>query len=112
MQKKIRGKYAEDVAADRLSWKWFRLRDRNRTIRGGELDLIGYIDDILVVVEVRSVDTIDDLDAYTSATKMSHLLRSIDNWIHKHHRTWPVRLDVIYVRWNNVVERFQNVTNE
>ncbi len=112
MDKKTRWKHAEDVAVDRLVGKWLRVSDRNRTMKGGELDIVWYIDDLLVVVEVRCVDGVDDLQAYISPQKMKHLLRSIEHRVYAHQRNGAVRLDVVYVKWSHVVEWYQNVTNE
>lgn len=112
MDKKTRWTYAEDIAVDRLVWKWLRVGDRNRTMRGGELDIVGYMDDLLVVVEVRCTNYADDLHSYTSPQKMRHLLRSVAHRVHTHQWTGAVRLDIVYVKWSQVVQRYQNVTNE
>lgn len=80
-------------------------------MRWGELDIVGYMDDVLVVVEVRSVTNIDDLHDYVSSAKMGHLHHSVNQWVYAHNWKWPIRIDVVYVKWNEVVEWFQNVTN-
>lgn len=111
MKKRIRGDRAEQVAADYLIGQWFIIRDRNRTIRGGELDIVGIQGEVLVIVEVRSVDHIDDLYEYMTPQKMMHLVRSTETYVSVHDRTGQVRLDVIFVQQDKVVERYQNVTN-
>ena len=111
MHKRDRWNSAEDVAATWLTAKGMRICARNRTMRGGELDIVGYLDDLLVIIEVRSIDHIDDLQNYVSSLKVNHLIRSAQHRIHIHHWSWPLRIDVIYVKWTEVVERFQNITN-
>lgn len=111
MHKRDRWGHAEDVVANRLETKWVHIIQRNRTMRWGEIDIIAQKDDLLLIVEVRSVDQIHDLQAYMPAAKMKHLIRSSEHRIHLHRWDGPVRIDVVYVRWDSVVEWFQNVTN-
>lgn len=80
-------------------------------MRWGEIDIIAKHEDLLIIVEVRSVDQINDLHAYMSASKMKHLIRSTEHRMHVHRWDWLVRIDVMYVKWSQVVEWFQNVTN-
>lgn len=111
MEKKHRGQRAEQIAAEWLQDQWMRICDRNRTMRGGELDIVGYMDDLLVVVEVKSIDTLDDLHGYLSPTKLRHVIHTTMHRIQTHHWTWPFRIDVLFVVQDRVVERYKNVTN-
>lgn len=53
-RRKARGQRAEQLAADYLEGLGYRIVERNWRCRTGELDLIAWQGDILVIVEVRS----------------------------------------------------------
>lgn len=111
MSKKARGAQAELLVANRLVDQGIRLDDKNRTMRWWELDLICFDQEVLVIVEVKSIDFIDDLHSYVTPAKLRHLKHSLETWIRDNDRTGPVRLDVVYVKEQEIVWRFQDVTN-
>ncbi|MDP2669656.1 MAG: YraN family protein [bacterium] len=111
MQKRARGNRAEELVAQYLAEQGMTVLDRNRTIRGGELDIVCTEKDTLVVVEVRSVDHIDDLHEYMTPQKMSHLFHTIEAYILAHNRQSLVRLDVVFVQQNSILEWYKDVTN-
>lgn len=111
MSKKTRGAQAEMLVANRLADQWVHVASQNWTMRWWELDLVCFDQDVLVVVEVKSIDTLDDLHAYVTPAKLSHLKHTLETWVRTNNRTWPIRLDVVYVKWEEIVWRFQDVTN-
>lgn len=48
------GKLGEDLAAEFLTKKGYKIIDRNFLIRGGEIDLVATCDDVLVFIEVKT----------------------------------------------------------
>ncbi len=111
MSKKARGAQAENLVADYLVSQGLHLDEKNRTMRGGEIDLICFEDDVLVIVEVKSIDFIDDMHSYVTPKKITHLKHSMQQRIRDNNREWPVRLDVVYVQGSEIIGRFQNITN-
>ena len=112
MHKRARGNIGEDIAVQHLLEHGYQILDRNRTMRGGELDIICKHAEMIVFVEVRSVDHIDDLFEYMTPAKMSHLSKTMHSRIQEAEREGSRRLDVIFVQQGKVTEWFENVTNE
>ena len=48
------GKFGEDLAAEFLKKKGFKIVDRNFRIRGGEIDIVAIHEDTLVFIEVKT----------------------------------------------------------
>lgn len=53
-ERKLRGRKAEEYAAQYLLKEGYRIVERNWRCRSGELDIIAEKDEMLVIVEVRS----------------------------------------------------------
>ena len=54
MDKKQKGRFGEDAAARFLTKKGFRILARNFSMRGGEIDLVGFRKGALVFFEVKA----------------------------------------------------------
>lgn len=52
--RKAKGQLAEQAAADYLSAHGYEIVERNWRCRSGEIDIIALLDDVIVIVEVRS----------------------------------------------------------
>ncbi|WP_166268511.1 YraN family protein [Marinobacter caseinilyticus] len=96
--KKTSGQQAEEAAARYLERRGVRITDRNVFSRGGELDLIGMDDGVLVFFEVRyrgngSYSTSAESISYR---KQQRLLKAAALYLQRH-GLWnaPTRIDVI-----------------
>ncbi|WP_372964905.1 YraN family protein [Marinobacter sp.] len=96
--KKALGDYYEGVAARYLSHKGIQILERNVYSRGGEIDIIGLDNDVLVFFEVRFRKTGSLVDPISSITpaKQKRLLRAASFYLHRHH-LWDTatRIDVV-----------------
>lgn len=92
------GHFYEGVAERYLKRKGVNIINRNVYNRGGELDLIGYDEDILVFFEVRFRDSGCLVDPISSVTRLKQrkLVQAAAFYLHKN-RLWehPARIDVI-----------------
>lgn len=89
--------------------KWYHCKDKNFTIRGGELDLVMEDDNTLVVVEVKVVNYMDNLHNYITPKKLITLQKSIQIYLWKYPTNKPVRLDIVFVKGNEIVQTYENV---
>lgn len=89
--------------------KWYRCKDKNFTIRGGELDLVMEDTNTLVVVEVKVVNYMDNLHDYITAKKLSSLQKSIQTYLWKFPTSKSVRLDIVFVKWNEIIQIYEHV---
>lgn len=92
------GQHYEGVAARYLETKGVRIIDRNVHNRGGEIDLIGIEEDVLVFFEVRfrAACALVDPISSVSPLKQKRLVRAASFYLHRH-RFWDQvsRIDVI-----------------
>ena len=108
--KKTRWYLAEQlVKQEYLSHGW-KFLHQNRTIRGGEIDLIFESEREVVFVEVKCVDHTDDLHGYVTPTKLRTLARSIATY---HHRVGVpeshlMRVDVVFVKDTTILHIFDH----
>jgi putative endonuclease len=93
-----RGTHYEGVAARYLQSKGVSIIERNVYSRGGEIDLIGLDDGVLVFFEVRFRKAGGLVDPASSITrhKQQRLLRAAAFYLHRNGQ-WdaPTRIDVI-----------------
>lgn len=88
----------------------YQLLDRNYTIPGGELDLIFDAGDEVIFIEVKRVDFMQDFDYMIAPRKIVLLERTIDQYCYKRAIEKSVRLDVVFVKNDQILERYENVT--
>jgi putative endonuclease len=108
--KKTIGNAGESLAAAYYAERGYEIIDRNVTFRNGEIDIVCKKDGILIFVEAKVVNYIYDLADYITPRKLMHLSRSIDIYCQQHAITSPIRLDVIFVRNDQIIECYENVT--
>ena len=101
----------EDKVIEHYKYKWYEVLDTNYTIQNGEIDIVAQKDGEIVFVEAKVVDEIDDLMWYIKPSKLRYLERTIQNYMHKKNLDFAIRLDVAFVKNNNILEVFENVTN-
>ncbi|SFR60921.1 YraN family protein [Thiomicrospira sp. ALE5] len=102
--KRALGQEYEQLAADYLSQQGGQLLAKNVTYKGGELDLVFWLEDHLVFVEVRFRDEATHghpLETITR-TKQQRLLKAARVFLqhHPHLQNQPMRFDVVYFLGN------------
>ena len=93
------GKLAEDLAADFLAKKGYKILVRNFRFQHHEIDIVSEFQDLIVVTEVkaRSYDTLIEPQEAVNKRKIKSIVQTADyfmtdNQIHK-----EVRFDIITV---------------
>lgn len=89
----------------------FEILETNYTIVGWEIDVIAQKNGMIVFVEVKVVDNIDDIMWYIKPQKLKFLERTIEDYMYKKNLNFDIRLDVVFVKNNMIYEVFENVTN-
>ncbi len=95
----LKGKHAEDLAANYLAGLGFAIIRRNVRLAGGELDIVAVENDILVFVEVKaglSRDLRQCLEAVTQ-DKMRRLTQAAQAFEAQNAMNLPCRFDVVTV---------------
>ena len=101
----------EDNVIEYYEKAGYEVLDTNYTIPGGEIDIVVQKDGEIVFVEAKVVDSIDDLMWYIKPQKLKFLEKTIQDYMYKKNLEFDVRLDVAFVKDNNILEVFENVTN-
>ena len=94
------GKEGEDVAAQYLNEKGYKILDRNFACKRGEIDIVAFKDEQIIFVEIKSRTSTKyglPSEAVTKE-KIKHLLRTAETYlIIKNLMDIDVRIDVIEV---------------
>ena len=91
----------------------YELLEKNYTIRWWEIDLLMKKWWELVVIEVKTVNDIDELDNYISPKKIWFLQRTLENFLQNIDASWieGIRMDVAFVKNGQIFEIFEDITN-
>lgn len=102
----------ERIAIDFLEDKWFKIINKNFTIRGGEIDIIAIKDNIVSFVEVKGSSKSMDFHNYITKKKIEALKRTAETRIHKNDNDniWEYKFDLILINSYKVVEFIENFT--
>lgn len=107
------GKSGENIAADYLEQKGFRIVERNYRAGRGEIDLIAWVnDDLLVFIEVktRSSDQFGGPEGAVTAKKQDLLARTAGIYMESIGYEWAIRFDIVAVLLvNNTVSEIRHV---
>lgn len=104
------GQQAEKIVENHYKGLGYQLLERNYTIPGGELDLIFDTGEEIIFIEVKRVDFMQDFDYMIAPRKIALLERTIDQYSYKRAIEKPVRLDVVFVKNDQILEKYENVT--
>lgn len=110
------GKRGEDIAAEFLKKKGFKIIDRNFRIRGGEIDIVALENDTLVFVEVKTRTSERFGSALEAITpwKLRALIKTAEFYKLKH-RGLPdaMRIDAVAIMldYDNSVKDIELVRN-
>ena len=113
MNKREKGKQGEDIVKQHYEAQGFSLIEANFTVKGGEIDLLMRKEKNLVAIEVKNLDTVDELDNYITSRKVWHLQRALNSFL-RQTGEWKfdeVRIDAVFVRNNRIIEIYENITN-
>jgi len=98
------GRAAESAACDYLVRKGYRIKQRNYTIKGGEIDIIAEKDDFIVFVEVKAKTFGYDVASYgmpssaVTQAKRTHIKKTAASYLRTHGRNGKCpRMDVIEI---------------
>lgn len=99
------GRACESAACDYLKKKGYKIRERNYTVKGGEIDIVAEKDGFLVFVEVKGKSAGYDMRAFgrpsdaVNAAKRVHLRYAASDYMRKKlpGRGLIPRMDVIEI---------------
>ena len=92
---------------------WYELIKWNYTIQWWEIDLLVKKWWELVVIEVKTVNDIDELDNYVTEKKIWFLQRTLENFLQDtdESRIEDIRMDVVFVKNGQILEIYEDITN-
>ena len=92
--------------------KWYNFIVQNFTIRWWEIDLIFEKNWQIVFVEVKVINTLEDIYGYIRQKKLKILQKAIQKFLlkNKKYKNFLKRLDVVFVKNWQIYDLFENVT--
>lgn len=113
MNTRTKGKEGEELVQKYYEGQWFSLLKANFTVKGGEIDLVMKKDSTLVAIEVKNLDTIEELDNYITSKKVWHLQRALDTFLREYGESQftEIRMDAVFLRYGKIIELYENITN-
>lgn len=113
MNNKQLGYKNEGIAKQYYLDHWYELIKWNYTIKWWEIDLLMKKWWELVVIEVKTVNDIDELDNYITEKKIWFLQRTLESFLQNidESRIEDIRMDVVFVKNNQILEIYEDVTN-
>jgi putative endonuclease len=107
------GKMGEQITAAYLEKYGFCILDRNFRIRGGEIDIIAKLEDLVVFVEVKTRNE-ESIGNYGTALesvdsgKIAHIIKTAKHWIYRNatDKEFNYRFDVaeLIFRQNKLIK--------
>ena len=93
------GNLAEDLAADYLTQKNYKILVRNFRYQKAEIDIVTEFEDLIVVVEVkaRSYDTLIEPQEAVTKKKIKSIVLCTDFFLRQRNLDKEVRFDIITV---------------
>ncbi len=98
----------EKIIANFLIKKWFKIINKNYTIRWWEIDLIAEKNWVIHFVEVKQSDIINNFQEYITKSKISALKRAAQKRIASNKWDWAYQFDLALISNNNIdyIENF------
>ena len=98
-QHNVFGREGEQIAKDFLIEKGYSILKQNYRYDRAEIDILAQIDDILVVVEVKSrtFDFLEDVSQSVDPRKIQRLVKAADHFVTVHDLDVEVRFDLIII---------------
>lgn len=108
---KQKGYEAEKLVASHYQAQGRNMKEQNWTIPGGELDVILEKGGEYRFVEVKCVDSIEQLENYIWKAKIRTLKRTIETYLDKNNIEPEFSLDIAYVQNGKILEIYENISN-
>ena len=107
------GAMGEQMATRYLEDKGYVILDRNYRNGHKEVDIIALDNDELAIVEVktRSGDALFAPEQAVDRQKRQNLIRVANNYVRNHHRSEPVRFDIIAIISNGEGSQIKHIKN-
>jgi len=102
---------SEWIVAKYYESKWYVIVAKNYTIPWWEIDIIVENSQDLIFVEVKTINAIDDIDGYVTKKKIWLLDNTVQTYLMKNPSNKDISIDAVFVKWNQIVEIYQNITN-
>lgn len=99
----------EQLVCDMYVAQWYTCLHQNYTVRGGEIDLIVKKDDVVVFVEVKVVDALEDVHAVVTVRKRQILKRTILRYMQRFDIRSDVRVDLVFVAKWAIIAHLENI---
>lgn len=99
----------EKLVCDMYISQWFTCLQQNYTLRWGEIDLIMSKDDLLVFVEVKVVNTMEDVHGVVTPRKCQLLKRTILRYMQRFPVNWDIRVDLVFVANWAIISHLENI---
>ncbi|WP_223608365.1 YraN family protein [Chryseobacterium sp. OSA05B] len=93
------GKIAEDLAAEYLQKKGYKVLTRNFRFQKAEIDIIAEKEDLIIIIEVkaRSTDAFMLPQEAVTKTKIKSIVTAANHYLEEFNRNNEVRFDIISV---------------
>lgn len=112
-----KGRFAEDIACRFLESNGYTILDRNYRFLGSEVDIVAFIENEIVFVEVRSKQSskFGHPEETVSKSKQKAIIQAAEAWLYERRMEGArIRFDVLAILTdysadtNQVVEHFRN----
>jgi len=101
------GKIGEELAAQHLLAKGYKILDRNYFYEHAEVDIIAQKDEYVVCVEVktRNSDFFGDPQSFVTPGKIKQIVKVMNAYLEENDIELETRFDIIAVLKNNTTEQ-------
>ena len=94
-----KGREGENAAAVYLENEGFTILQRNFRAPGGEIDIIGVLDNTIIFFEIKTVprDRFDQIEYILNRGKMGRIIRTSKKFLYNNtkYQEYPVRYDLL-----------------
>jgi len=104
----------EELVRQHYIQAWYKTVEKNYTIQWWEIDLLMEKSWDLVLIEVKTVNDIDELDNYITDRKIWFLQRTLEAFLQEvdEDKFESIRMDVVFVKNGKLIEIFDDITNK
>ncbi len=111
MNKKSTGSNGENIAANFLKNKGFRILHKNWRYKHKEIDIIAENDKIIIFAEVKTRKTDLPYNTQISSNKEKNILDAAHEYINIYKIDKPVRFDVILIVMSKKIPKIIHIEN-
>ena len=104
------GAWGEQLATNYLLNQGYEILERNYRFSKAEIDIIARLDDLLIVVEVKTRNSafFGDPQSFVSGGKIKLLVKAANEYVVSNNLNNEVRFDIIAVLKNNTDEQIEH----